>query len=116
MKADIALKNIVKNFRLAALIGFLLVLPFAILELLNNAITKQNAPGLILLFGVLWLLPTAFLLILLPIVRSLRAGNNPLANPLTFLLRVASLVFIATVWGWGFIDQLPCFLGVSNCD
>lgn len=110
------MKDIVKNFKLAALISFFLILPFAILELLNNTTTKQDAPDLILLFGVLWLLPTAFLLILIPIVRSVRAGNSPLANPFTFLLRVASLAVIATVWGWGFLDQLPCFLGVPNCD
>ena len=110
------MKSIFRNFRIAALISFVLVLPFAILESVNNTLTKQNVPGLLLLFGVLWLLPTAFILILMPIVRSVRAGNSPLANPLTFLLRVASLALIAMVWGWGFIDQLPCFLGVPNCD
>lgn len=110
------MKSIFRDFRIAAFISFLLMLPFAILESLNNTITKQSALGLILLFGVLWLLPTIFILILIPIVRSVRTGKSPLANPLTFLLRVASLALIATVWGWGFIDQLPCFLGVPNCD
>ncbi len=93
-----------------------LVLPFAILEALNNTITKQNGPGLMLLFGVLWLLPTAFLVILMPIVRTVRAGNSILANPIKLVFRVAFLALIATIWGWGFIDQLPCFLGVPNCD
>lgn len=109
-------KRIITTFGAAALISFILVLPFAILESLNQPITKQNAPGLILLFGVLWLLPTAFIFILVPIVRAVRAGDSLLAHPLTLLFKVAILVFLAWFWGSLFIDQLPCFLGVPNCD
>ena len=104
------------NLKSAALISLILVVPFAILESLNQTLTTQNAPGLILLFGVLWLLPTAFIIILVPIVRSVRAGNSLLAHPITFLFKVAILVFIAWFWGSLFIDQLPCFMGVPNCD
>ena len=110
------MKTTTTDLRAAAIISFILVLPFAILEALNNTITQQNAPGLILLFGLLWLLPTAFIVILMPIVRTVRAGNSIMATPVTLLLRVAVLSLIATVWGWGFVDQLPCFLGVPNCD
>ena len=92
------------------------MLPFAILEALNNTITRQNAFGLILLFGVLWLLPMAFILILMPVVRTVRAGQSVMANPIALLFKVALLVFIAWFWGSLFIDQLPCFLGVPNCD
>lgn len=110
------MKSIIKSIGRAALISFILVLPFAILETLNNKITKQNAPGLVLLFCVLWLLPTVFILILMPIVRTLRTGRSLMANPTILLLRVASLTVIGTLWAWGFLDQLPCFLGVPNCD
>ena len=106
----------IKTVGPAALISFVLVLPFAILETVNNTVSRQNLFGLILLFAVLWILPTAFIVISTPLVRGIRGGDKLLANPLTLLLRVASLVLIATVWGWGFIDQLPCFLGVPNCD
>ena len=109
-------KTISTDLKSAAIIGFVLVLPFVILEALNNTITKQNALGLTLLFGVLWLLPTAFIVILMPMVRAVRAGNSVLATPVNLLLRVAFLTLIAAIWGWGFIDQLPCFLGVPNCD
>ena len=110
------MKTFTANLRTAAIISFILVLPFAILEALNNTITRQNAPGLMLLFGVLWLLPTAFLLILMPMVRTVRAGDSIMANPISLLFKVTFLVLIVTIWGWGFIDQLPCFLGVPNCD
>ena len=99
----------------AAIISFLLVLPLAILEAVNNTITRENVFGLLLLFGVLWLLPTAFIVILLSVLRSAR-GNRLAATPITLSLKVASLALIAMVWGWGLMDQLPCFLGIPNCD
>lgn len=109
-------KNIVTNLKSAALISLILVLPLAILEYLNNTITKQNAPGLIVLFGLLWLLPVAFIVILAPVVRTVRAGQSVMANPVNLFFRLAFLAFIAIVWGSLLIDQMPCFLGVPNCD
>lgn len=100
----------------AAMISLLLVLPLVILESVNQTITRQNAFGLFLLFGFLWLLPTMFIVLLAPLVRIIRAGDNNLAKPITLLFRVACLTLIAIVWGSLLIDQLPCFLGVPNCD
>lgn len=108
--------NIATNLMWAALVSLILVLPFAVLESLNQTITRQNATGLILLFGVLWLLPTAFIVILVPIARAVRAGNSHLVQPIAFVLKVAVLLFIAWFWTSLFIDQLPCFMGVPNCD
>lgn len=110
------IKSIITTLGSAALISFILVLPFAILESLNHTITRQNASGLILLFGLLWLLPMAFIVILAPIARTLRAGNIVMARPITLLFRIAFLALIAMMWGGLLIDQLPCFLGVPNCD
>ena len=110
------MKTITKDLGSAAIISFIIVLPLAILEALNNSVTRENASGLVLLFGVLWLLPAAFIVIFIPMLRSVRAGDTLKAKPVILLLRVASLVLIATVWGWGLIDQLPCFIGVPNCD
>jgi hypothetical protein len=109
-------KSIITTFGTAAFISFILVLPFAILESVNNTITRQNAPGLIVLFSLLWLLPTAFIVVLAPIVRTVRAGNSVLAYPVALLFRVVFLAFISWMWGSIVIDQLPCFLGVPNCD
>jgi hypothetical protein len=39
-----------------------------------------------------------------------------MANPINLLLRVAFLALIAWMWGGILIDQMPCFLGVPNCD
>jgi hypothetical protein len=108
--------NVGANLASAALIGFALVLPLAILESLNNTITRHSAPGLIVLFGLLWLLPTAFIVILLPLVRAVRAGEGVAANPFKLLFRVVLLALIATMWGGLLFDQFPCFMGVPNCD
>ncbi|HVF86094.1 MAG TPA: hypothetical protein VM866_00830 [Pyrinomonadaceae bacterium] len=110
------MNSIVTNLGAAALVGLILVLPFVILEALNNTITRQNAPGLAVLFGLLWVLPIAFIVILMPIVRTARAGTSILANPLSLLLRVAFLTLIVMTWTGTVNDQLPCFLGVLNCD
>jgi glucan phosphoethanolaminetransferase (alkaline phosphatase superfamily) len=109
-------KNIATNLKSAALISFTLVLPLAILEYVNNTITRQNAPGLIVLFGLLWLLPAAFVVILLPMLRTVRAGNSVMANPMKVLFRVVFLVLIAMMWVGIINDQFPCFMGVANCD
>ena len=109
-------KNLAISLKSAALISLILVLPFAILEALNNTITGRNGPGLIVLFSLLWLLPTAFILILVPVVRAVRGGDRVMAHPVSLLLRVAFLASIAMMWGGILIDQMPCFMGVPNCD
>jgi ABC-type amino acid transport system permease subunit len=85
-----------------------------ILELINRRSFHEGFP--IVLFGLLWLLPVAFILILMPIVRNVRAGNRIMVNPISLLLRVAFLILIAWLWGGIILDQMPCFLGVPNCD
>jgi hypothetical protein len=109
-------KSNIATLGAAALISFIIVLPFVILEWLNNTITRQNATGLIFLFGLLWLLPTAFIVILAPLVRAVRAGNSILAHPINLLFRAAFLALGAWMWVGLLIDQLPCFLGAPNCD
>ena len=102
------------NLRLPALISLLLVFPFMIMEVVNRRNFNQGFP--IPLFVILWLLPVIFILILTPIVRNIRAGNHILARPINLLLSVTFLVLIAIVWTGALIDQMPCFLGVPNCD
>lgn len=110
------MNSVTTGLRPAAVVSFALVLPLMILEALNNTVTRQNSPGLALLFGVMWLLPAVFVIVLLPLVRTVRAGRGVSANPVSISLRIALLALIATVWAWALADQLPCFLGVPNCD
>ena len=110
------MQSITTNLRSPAIISLILVLPFVILEFMFNPVNQQDAPGLTVLFGLLWLFPMAFIIILRPLVRNVRVGNSIMRNPMKLLLRVAFLVLIATMWGGILVDQLPCFVGVPNCD
>jgi hypothetical protein len=124
LEGDLHMRDVSQNtpamtltdFRTAALISILLVLPFAVLESLNQGITMQNARGASVLVSVLWLLPTVFIVLLMPVVRNLRRGHSVFASPVNLLLRVALLAVVAMFWGRLLIDQMPCFLGVPNCD
>ena len=108
------MNNTIIDLRLAAIISLILVLPFAILELTLGKGNSTSFP--IALFVFMWLLPVVFIVILMPIVRNARAGNDITAHPAGLLLRVVLLAIIAFVWTSNLIDQLPCFLGVPNCD
>lgn len=108
------MKSMFLTLRPPALISLLLVVPFMIMELVNRRNTTYDFP--FLLFVIMWLLPLLLLLTLMPILRNIRSGNGLLANPVVLLIRVVFLVLIAFAWLGLLADQMPCFLGVPNCD
>jgi hypothetical protein len=82
------MKNLLINFRLPAIISFLIILPLMILEFMFVIVKRlqfdlRDALDSIVIFGFLWLGVAAILLILMPIVRGIRirAGNNSMADP-----------------------------------
>jgi hypothetical protein len=103
------------NLRTAAIISFFLVLPYFILELVFTGSNAIYNPA-VAVYGILWLLPTAFITLLMPMVRTVRAGNSLLAQPLPLLFRLVFLALLAVMWVAIIADQFPCFLGVPNCD
>lgn len=99
----------------AAIIGSsVLVLPFIILELVNRRDFPNGFP--IPLFGFMWLMALTFIVILMPILRSYQASNQTAPSSLSVLPRIVLLALIAWIWVSLVIDQMPCFLGVPNCD
>lgn len=116
------MKNLLTSFKSAAIVSFILVLPFVILEFMFNIVNMPNAFSLkkaldlSVLFGVMWLLPMAFIGILRPLVRNVQAGNMGMMNPFNLLFKFTFLAVIAMMWGGILIDQWPCFIGVPNCD
>jgi hypothetical protein len=116
-KGGVLMKTITMDLRVAALVSFLLTLPFTLLELLLNDANRRKLINFPLpLFGLLWVLPTLFMIILLPLVRDLRTGHRMVSNPLQVLFKVAGLALLALLWVAVVNDQIPCFLGVPNCD
>lgn len=103
--------------RVAALVSLLLVLPLALLELFWNDVSRRSLTNFPWpLFGVLWVLPLLFTVILLSLARDLRTGRRLLPIPISGLSKVVCLVLIAGLWFAIVKDQLPCFLAVPNCD
>ena len=109
-------RSVAAELRSATLISFIAAVPFVILESLNQSLSAQNATTRIVLFAVLWALPLLLMLVLLPLLRRVRAGDRIAANPVSLVLRAAVSIAIVIVWGSVLADQMPCFLGVPNCD
>lgn len=108
------MKNIFANFKSAAIIGFLLLLPFMILELVNRRNLPESFP--VALFGFLWGLSIIFIVILTPLVQLARTRTGFMAKPVPLFVGVSFLALIAIMLGGVVIDQIPCFMGVPNCD
>ena len=108
------MQTILTNIRFPAVVSFILILPFMIMEVVNRRNFNEGFP--IPLFGLMWLLPVLFILTGMPIVRNAQEGNSLVANPLILLIRVVFLIFLVWFWSVLLIDQMPCFLGVPNCD
>ena len=112
------MKNVFTSLKLPAIISSIVVLPFMLLELINRQGFRQSLHEAfpIPLLGILWLLPMIFCIVLMPTVRKVRAGRKLMANPIMLLLSASVLIFIAWLWVGIIRDQMPCFLGVLNCD
>jgi hypothetical protein len=114
LKQGATMQALFTNLRLPALVSVVLILPFMIMEVINRRNFNEGFP--IVLFVILWLLPALFILTVTPIVRNVRVGSSIMARPLLLLLKVVFLAFIVWMWFGIMIDQMPCFLGVPNCD
>ena len=94
------MQTTLKTIGSSAFIGFLLVLPFMIMEVVNRRNFNEDFP-FALFFG-LWLSLFAISLILLPILRASRRGNHDMANPVpaqgnTLLTNPKSAAIISVV-------------------
>jgi hypothetical protein len=108
------MRAFVIQLRSAAIISALLVLPFAMLEMINGRGAAADFP--FPLFATMWLLLVTFILTLRPLVRSVRVKGSLQAPLFRQLPRIALMIVIASLWVSLVLDQMPCFLGVPNCD
>jgi len=108
------MRRFLADLKIPALVGLLSTLPFMLMEYVNRRAFEEDFPWP--LFGTMWLLAAGLTFALLPIARDLRAGNCIPLTRLGFWLSV--LAALLTAWlGIGILqDQIPCFLGVPNCD
>ena len=102
-----------ENLKTSAIVASVLVVPFMILEVVNQDL---SAGFPVALFVVMWGLALAFISILIPILRSLQPGHRNVSNTIVVLPKIVLLIGIAWLWIAILGDQMPCFLGVPNCD
>ncbi|HVF40372.1 MAG TPA: hypothetical protein VM939_10760 [Gemmatimonadaceae bacterium] len=82
------------------------------MEVLNRRGLAEGFP--VALFTGLWLLGLTFVALLMSLVRRRPAQGDALTMGL--LLRRFGLILVAALWVTLVADQMPCFLGVPNCD
>ena len=107
------MKTVTTQLAQAALIGLLLTLPFVALELTFNS--SQSDQGVGVLFVFIWGLLTALTALTISLVRTIRSGRSVL-SPMNLALKLPLLSVIAVIVITLIADQLPCFLGIPNCD
>lgn len=112
-KGDL-IQSILTNLKWPAIISFLLIIPFMVMEVVNRRHFNEGFP--VVLFLIMWLLPLLFIQTATPVVRNIKAGNSIIASPVVLVVRVVVLAFVVWMWFGILIDQMPCFLGVPNCD
>ncbi|HJS17805.1 MAG TPA: hypothetical protein VJ785_03600 [Anaerolineales bacterium] len=100
------MQSILTNLRWPAIISFLLIIPFMVMEVVNRRNFNEEFP--FMLFFVLWLILFAISLILLPIVRGRRTGNLDRAIPVpahgnTLLTKPMSALIISVVLVLSFV-------------
>jgi hypothetical protein len=122
--------TILTNPRSAAIISFLLALPFVTIlsllllgieppfaALLNNPDPDQpNVIGTLMVLGALLLAVAACIIARAPIVRTLQAGGSLFAHPINLILAVVILSVITMLVVGLIVDQYPCWIDVPNCD
>ena len=106
--------GLARSIIVPVVVGVAAVLPFVTLEWMNSRGFQQGAP--VALFVLMWLLVAVFTAAAMPIVRRTSTGQGGLVLDIGFVSRVVFLVSVAWVWVALVSDQMPCFLGVPNCD
>ena len=108
------MRRILIELRSPALIASVLVLPFVSLELMAQRTLDDPFP--FALFGTLWLLPVTLIFALRSIGREWRQRVTGRTLVMSLLPKSAFALLVAWVWISLVVDQMPCFLGVPNCD
>jgi hypothetical protein len=107
-------KNITKNTIIATLAGLVVVIPFIVLEWINTSgFTQKEFPTAI--FTFMWLNVGLFVFTLISLVKNVREGVLR-TSLIVIVPKVVFLIILALGFTNLVADQLPCFLGVPNCD
>ena len=93
--------------------GFVLLIPFILLELINRWKFHETFP--IALFVFAWVLQSLFIFILKHIFTIIKKEIT-IVHFMIIMVLIACLVLISYIWGSWIIDQWPCLMGIPHCD
>ena len=104
----------VRNLIFAVFFGTAFVLPLTALEYANTqGFNTYGFPAA--LYGALWLLAFVFAFVFFTTIRAARSGGVS-GHPFRLAFGALFMITIAVFWVTIVNDQMPCFLGVPNCD
>lgn len=96
------------------LLGAGLVVPFFVIEWINRRAFNEDFPLMLFSFMAIHALLIAFLTV--PVLRYLHATKSVRALRPSQWACLLLATGLAAVYVGVVIDQLPCFMGVPNCD
>lgn len=114
MTQDQATRGIRKSLGTSLLLSVLLVAPFIVLQLVNRRTFHEDFPFVLFIFMSLHSL--LIVLLLAPPLHRLYAQRSHRALKPGHWVSLLLGLFLVYVYFNVVIDQLPCFLGVPNCD
>ena len=114
MTQDQTAPGTVKSFVTSLLISATLVAPFIVLQWVNRRAFHEDFP--FVLFTFMSLHSLFIVLSLRPTWRRLRSERRLGALKVSHWAGLVLSGFLIFVYAGVVIDQLPCFLGVPNCD
>lgn len=104
----------IKRILLPLLLGLLAMLPFMIMEVVNLGRIPDPFPFAIFLY--LWLMFALLIMSLSAILHLAKSKLNRKERFPALLLNALVIVFCAISIITLLVDQMPCFLGLPNCD
>ncbi len=114
MTQDQTASGTLKSFVKSLVISATVVAPFIVLQLINRRAFHEDFP--FVLFTFMSLHSLFIVLLATPALRRLRSEGNLRALKFGHWAGLALSAFLIFVYADVVIDQLPCFLGVPNCD
>jgi len=114
MTQDQADPGALKSFVTSLLISSTWVAPFIVLQWVNRRAGHEDFP--FVLFTFMSLHSLFIVLSLTPALRRLRSERSLRSLKLGHWAGLVLSAFLILVYADVVIDQLPCFLGVPNCD
>ncbi len=114
MPQDQSAPGTLKSFVTALLVSSTLVAPFIVLQWVNRRAPHEGFPFVLFIFMSLHSL--AIVLLLTPALRRLRSEGEFRALKLGHWAGFVLAAILVFAYVDVVIDQLPCFLGVPNCD